>query len=268
MDIRLALSGAGTRIPGHVGVLQACEDYGANIVELAGTSAGSICGALYAAGMKAAEMKQLAFTMDWNPLIGLSIESLLTDEAMNDGSAVLSFLQQHTGGKKFSDLTIDLKIIAMDLLTENEIVFSKNASPDVSLADAARASSSIPVVFPPMQFSNALCVDGGTGDNVPASHLIIDSLPRFEVYLKSEDAPLPPGNYGFMTLLPRVIDSMLSANETLRTVMDSQNGVKIITVPTPYASSLDKNMPLATRQRLFDDGYLAMMNALTASAGS
>ena len=263
MDIRLALSGAGTRIPGHVGVLQACEDLGVNIREIAGTSAGSICGALYASGMKAAEMKQLAFTMDWNPLIGLSLESLLEHEALNSGDNVLSFLQQHTGGKRFSDIGIDLKIIAMDLLTEQEIVFSRDASPSVTLADAARASSSIPVVFPPMQFSNALCVDGGTGDNVPASHLTIDELPRFEVYLKSEDPPLTPGDYGFLTVLPRIIDSMLSANESLRTVMDSEHGVHIITVPTPYASSLDKSMPLAIRQRLFDDGYAAMKQALS-----
>lgn len=76
---------------------------------------------------------------------------------------------------------------------------------------------------------SALLVDGGTTDNMPVSDLVVDSVPRLGVFLRSDDADLPPGNYGLRTLAPRIIDLMLASNETVRIAADRLAGATIAT---------------------------------------
>lgn len=260
--IRVALSGSGFRLGAHVGALQAIADAGYHVVELAGTSGGSIVASLYAAGMTLAEMRQMLMEMDWSPMMSFSPWALLRSQALCSGSALLGFLQQHTGGKSFADLSIDLKVIASDLLTEREFEFGRASTPSAPIALAARASASIPVVFTPVSFGSSLLVDGGCTDNLPASNLTVDDVPRLGIYLESADTPLLPGAYGLRTLAPRMIDLLLASNEASHIALDAHAGATIVTVPTGYASSLDRNMAAATRQRLYDDGYRVTAAAL------
>ncbi len=57
MDITLALGGGGVRGVAHIGVLRALEKHGFNIKAIAGTSAGWLAGAVYAAGYSTATVK-------------------------------------------------------------------------------------------------------------------------------------------------------------------------------------------------------------------
>ncbi|MEJ0054380.1 MAG: patatin-like phospholipase family protein [Bacteroidota bacterium] len=57
--IGLALSGGGARGVAHIGVLQALEEVGLKFCEIAGTSAGSIVGALYAHGYTPKEIFEI-----------------------------------------------------------------------------------------------------------------------------------------------------------------------------------------------------------------
>jgi NTE family protein len=260
--IRVALSGSGFRLGAHLGALQAIVDAGYEVIELAGTSGGSIVAAMFAGGMKLADMHELCMHLDWSPMMRFSPWAIVRHQALCTGSALQAFLEQGTGGKTFAESAIDLKIIAADLLTEKEFLFSRETTPTVPIAMAARASASIPIVFPPVACAGALLVDGGTCDNVPASDLTVDEVPRVGIYLLSDDTALPAGNYSLRTLAPRIIDLMLAANETAHVELDTKNGATIVRVPTGYASSLDRNMPSATRQRLYEDGYSATKAAL------
>lgn len=121
--------------------------------------------------------------------------------------------------------------------------------------NAARASASIPIVFAPVNVAGGLMVDGGTCDNMPVSDLTVDAMARVGSYLVSDDDPLPPGSYGFAALAPHIIDLMLAACEATHLALDSLNGAKIVRVPTSYASSFDRHMAIATRERLYNDGY-------------
>ena len=58
--IRLAFSGSGYLAGIHAGAACAVLDYGYDIVEVAGTSGGSICAAAVAVGMKQDGLKALA----------------------------------------------------------------------------------------------------------------------------------------------------------------------------------------------------------------
>ncbi|QNB11548.1 patatin-like phospholipase family protein [Paraburkholderia tropica] len=254
--VRVAFSGSGFRLGAHLGALQAIVDAGYAVAEVAGTSGGSIVAALYASGMPLADMRELCMTMDWSPMMRFTPWALLTRRALCAGDTLEKFLLRATGGRTFGELDFDLKIIAADLLTEREFVFSRDTTPDAQIGTAARASASIPFVFPPVDNSGALLVDGGTCNNVPVSHLTVDDVPRIGVYLVSDDAPLPAGRkYRLPTIASRVIDLMLAANEATHVDLAQQGGATIVRVPTGYASSFGRNMARAVRQRLYDDGY-------------
>ncbi|MDQ7981337.1 patatin-like phospholipase family protein [Paraburkholderia sp. SARCC-3016] len=260
--IRVALSGSGFRLSAHLGALWAIVEAGYRIIELAGTSGGSIVAALYASGVNLKDMRELCMSLDWSPMMRFSPWSMLTGKGLCSGDALQRFLLQATQGKTFASVDIELKAIAADLLTEKEFLFSRERTPDVPIAIAARASASIPIVFPPVACAGAMLVDGGTCDNVPASDLTVDGIRRIGIYLVSDDEPLAPGNYGLSTLAPRIIDLMLSSNEAAHVALDTANGAEIVRVPTGYASSFDRNMPIELRQRLFDDGYAETARAL------
>jgi NTE family protein len=264
--IRVALSGSGFRLGAHLGALQAIADAGYEVIELAGTSGGSIVASLYASGMPLDVLREMCMTLDWSPMMSFSPWALLTKQSFSSGNALLQFLEKLTDGKTFADLAIDLKVIASNLLTESEYEFSRASTPAAPIALAARASASIPIVFAPVAYGDVLCVDGGCTDNLPASNLTVDDVPRLGIYLESDDAPLLPGAYGLKTLAPRIIDLLLASNEASHIALDAKEGATIVRVPTGYASSLDRNMPASTRQRLFNDGYAATKLSLNAMA--
>ncbi|MBV6304955.1 patatin-like phospholipase family protein [Candidimonas humi] len=262
--LRVALSGCGFRLPAHVGALQAIQDGRRRIIELAGTSGGAIVAALYACGMSLVEMRQICLEMDWSPMMGLSCGSILSGRGLSSGNRMLSFLMDCTRGKTFAQVSIDLRIIAADLMTEREFVFDRQNTPDVPVALAARASASIPIVYEAVRYDGHVLVDGGTTDNMPASNLIVDDVPRFGVYLDTGTTPLAPGRSRIWDLGPRIIDLMLSSNELTHMTLDQDTGAQIVHVPTGYASSFDRRMPRGTRLRLYKDGKDAVAKALAA----
>ena len=267
--IRVALSGSGFRLGAHLGALQAIADAGYEVIELAGTSGGSIVATLFASGMPLDVLREMCMTLDWSPMMSFSPWALIAKQSYSTGNALLQFLEKLTEGKTFADLSIDLKVIASDLLTEKEYVFDRASTPAAPIALAARASASIPIVFAPVAYENVLCVDGGCADNLPAGKLTVDDAPRIGIYLESDDTPLLPGAYGLKTLAPRIIDLLLASNEASHIALDTKDGATIVKVQTGYASSLDRNMPAAIRQRLYDDGYSATKASLAAvAAGS
>ncbi|WP_175946585.1 patatin-like phospholipase family protein [Burkholderia pyrrocinia] len=260
--IRVALSGSGFRLGAHLGALQAIEEAGYTIVELAGTSGGSIVASLYASGLPLDVMRQMLMEVDWSRMMSFSPWTLIRQQALCSGEALRGYLTRVTGGKTFAELEIDLKVIATDLLSEREFQFSRASTPDVPIAVAARASASIPIVFAPVAVAGGLFVDGGMCDNMPVSDLTVDEVPRVGIFLESDDSPLLPGRYGFTTLAPRMIDVMLASNESTHFALDQLTGATFVRVQTGYASSFDRHMSVATRQRLYDDGYAATKLAL------
>jgi NTE family protein len=260
--IRVALSGSGFRLPAHLGALQAIVHAGYTIVELAGTSGGSIVAALYASGMPLSDMRKLCMDMDWSPMMRFSPWAALSKQALCTGNVMLEFLTEKTGGKTFADLDIDLKIIASDMVTQKEFQFNQYITPDAPIALAARASASIPIVFAPVQYGDAFLADGGMCDNIPAIDLTIDDAPRLGIYLVAQDPPLLPAQRGISHLAPRFIDLLLASNEATRVAISEQGGARIVRIETAYASSFDRNMARSMRQRLYDDGYAATTAAL------
>ncbi len=160
--IGIALSGGGARGIAHIGVLQALSENGIAPDLISGASAGAIVGALYAAGKTSEEM--LAFVKDSN------LFKLIKVGIPNRGFTKLTYLR--------SRLAEVIKEDRFEALPKKLIVAISNLHTGVcemvssgALFDVVVASSSIPLVFKPVEINGQLYVDGGLLSNLPATPL-------------------------------------------------------------------------------------------------
>jgi NTE family protein len=260
--IRVALSGSGTKISAHIGALWAIIDAGYTIVEIAGTSGGSICAALFACGMSIEEIYRLAMDMDFAPLMAMSPWSIMTGRGYCSGENLLRFLDEQTQGKRFSDLAVHLTIVSSDVSNERPHLFSNEFTPGTLVALASRASASIPVVFAPVLIGDAVLMDGGIVSNLPVDLLKVDAAPRIGIELTAQCSPFAPGRHGLNKVVPHLIDLMIQSTEDAHISIGKLHGASVARVETGFASSLDRKMPVEIRQRLFDNGYASTRAAL------
>ncbi len=156
--IGLALGGGAARGFAHIGVIQVLEEAGIKVDLVAGTSAGSLVAALYAAGRTGAELAKLALAMD---------ESAITDWAFPGrglirGEALAKYVREQTGGRPIEQLPLPLGIVATDLDNGSPVLFQRG-----DVGAAVRASSAVPAVFQPVKIGTREYVDGGLVSPVP-----------------------------------------------------------------------------------------------------
>ncbi len=167
--VGLALSSGGARGIAHIGVLETLEKAGIPVDIMAGTSAGSLFGGLYAVGKPVAEIAEFARNLIklidfksglWDPRFSLPWNGLIK------GKATVKYLARQFNHATFADTKIPFYVVAADVLTGEEVVF--NSGP---LADAVRASIGMIGIFSPYQIGKHHLIDGGAVNPVPASVL-------------------------------------------------------------------------------------------------
>lgn len=166
--VGLVLSSGGARGIAHIGVLRVLEEAGVPIDLLAGTSAGALFGALYAAGLGPDQLIAFARRLPQQISLrgGLWDFQLPPRAGLIWGRRTVRFLDQTLGGRTFADLRIPLYLVAADIVTGEEFIFE--AGP---VAPAVRASLSVVGVFAPAQVGDRLLIDGGAVNPLPASVL-------------------------------------------------------------------------------------------------
>jgi len=157
-NLGLVLSGGGARGFTHLGVLQALNEAGIFPDIIAGTSAGSIAGALYCDGHSPEKIMKM---MKTNNRLDYMRPTLPRDGLLQI-SGISKLLEQNLTAKRFEDLKIPLVVAATDLNHGRAVYFSKG-----ELITAVLASSSIPVLFKPVIINKIYFVDGGVVDNLP-----------------------------------------------------------------------------------------------------
>lgn len=160
MKIGLALSGGAARGIAHIGVLMYLEERGVKPCCIAGTSAGSIVGALYCSGKNIDQIKENIAKMSWKELIKITIPR----KGLINSSRLLEVIKEQIGEITFEELEIPLIVNAVDLINGEEVVFEEGP-----VAEAVYASCAIPGIFTPVKWKGRLLVDGGLLDNVPAA---------------------------------------------------------------------------------------------------
>lgn len=192
--IVLALSGGGTRGFAHVGVLRVLEENKIPVVGIVGTSMGSIIGGVASCGYTADEIEEIVMALDLRTLLydrsQPSLSPLGTEDYsesmtlhriyLNDkgetvgplgglsGHRLLEKLEEitypYSHVKDFRKLPIPFAAVTTDLYEGNPFVIRGG-----SLAEAMRASMSIPGLFQPWQMDGRLLVDGGLVANLPVT---------------------------------------------------------------------------------------------------
>ncbi len=156
-SLGLALSGGGTRGFAHIGVFRALEEADIPVSFVTGTSAGSIMGAMYCAGMPWQEILKNSQTFSRRDI--LEKRWLIGSNSQNIAQIVHRFL----GDISIEELKIPFAAVAVDLQSGEEVVFTKG-----NLATAVSASSAVPILFKPVQSDGKILVDGGLLNNMPA----------------------------------------------------------------------------------------------------
>ena len=193
--VGLVLSGGGAKGFAHLGVMQVLQEEGIPFDIIGGTSMGAIVGGLVASGVPMDTLISLIRKQDWSYLLSdfIKREDLsITEKKDRDrfmvsfpfstkgitlpagiirGQHIENFLHTLTAPvyriRDFNKLPIPYLCVALDIDNNKEVVFRQG-----DLADAMRASMSIPSIFEPVVVNGSRMVDGGVVDNFPVRQVL------------------------------------------------------------------------------------------------
>ncbi len=188
----LALGGGGARGLAHIGVLKVLDAQNIKINSITGCSIGAIVGGLYAYFGNAEQVEDFILKAINNPEFEkLNLNTFNNGDVKPDKNYFekffdyiearliaikslerTSYFDEDFTNKlfgiipdvKIENLKINFSAITTDLISGEEINFTKG-----SLRDVLRASSAIPGIFPPVKIDNYLLVDGSASESVPVS---------------------------------------------------------------------------------------------------
>lgn len=158
--IGIALGGGGTKGFAHVGVIKALEAQGLRLDLVAGTSAGSVVGALYASGLDGFALQELTFALDENKVTDYNLRSPW--EGLVIGQKLQDYVNELVKNRPIDQLTKPFVAVATQGDTGARVDFARG-----NTGQAVRASSSFPVFFKPVQILGKTYVDGCLVSPVP-----------------------------------------------------------------------------------------------------
>src|SRR6185369_7182552 len=130
-------------------------------------SMGALIGGVYAAG-KLEPYRDWVRTMQRMDVLRL-LDWTFRGGGLIKGDRIVDKLRELIGAANIEDLPIPYTAVAVDLLAQREVWFSRG-----SLFDAIRASIAIPTVFRPHRYEGRLLVDGGLLNPVPITPTLRD----------------------------------------------------------------------------------------------
>jgi NTE family protein len=235
--IGLVLEGGGALGFAHIGVIEWMEEHHIPVDYVAGTSMGGLVGGLYASGQSPAEIQAFVGGIHWSRVLGGELpygalsfrrkedklaypnrlqlglrHGLGVPDGLNSGSAVGLLLDEkmlpYYDVKDFNNLPIPFRCVATDMTTGEPYVFRNG-----SLAQAMRATMSIPGVFAPVMHDGHYFSDGGAVDNLPVDVAkAMGAQIIIAVYL--DTGPFDPKTLSSLGgVLGRNVDIVVKANE-------------------------------------------------------
>jgi NTE family protein len=192
--VGLALGGGVARGAAHIGVLSILEEAGVPIDCLVGTSAGSIIGAAYCAGLDLGQMRLMAAQMNWQQIA----RPALPKRGFFNFNRLDPWLESFIGELDIQDLPLPFAAATTDIYSGETVVLSQGR-----LTTAVRASSSVPGVVTPVEIDGRLLCDGGVSANIPidaARDLGADYVIGVDLFAPEYDGRGGPLGIGFSAL--------------------------------------------------------------------
>lgn len=233
-SVGLVLSGGGAKGLAHIGVIQALEEYQIPIDYIGGTSIGAVVGGLYAMGMSTDEMIRIIKSEEFSAwmsgrieepyryyfkeeypgpdLISLGVDlrdtvprtrlplSMIPSHLMD-----FAFMEIYSGasavaGYDFDSLFVPFLCNSVDISHNRELVFRKG-----DLAQAVRASMTVPLYFRPIVMDGNIMYDGGIYNNFPANHVVEAFHPDVLIGSKAAEGNTPPDEFDIMGQIENIV---------------------------------------------------------------
>jgi NTE family protein len=270
--VGVAFGGGSARGIAHVGVIRWLEEHRIPIDVAAGTSMGGLVGGAFASGMDAGELETFVTGLNWDELFGASSFAfknirrkadarayparlefglrggIVPPAALNNGEYVELLLGRIAAPyfevENFDDLPTPFRTVAVDLLSAQPVVMRRG-----SLADAMRATMSLPLIFPPVEVDGQVLIDGGTMNNIPADIVKEMGADRVVAVNVGDLSDREGVTYTMFGVAGDTIDAMMRAS-TKRALASAD---VVINVPLKEYGSLDWRRA----GDLIDEGYRA-----------
>ena len=204
--VGLALGGGAAKGFAHIGVIKMLEANGIHADVVAGTSAGSVVGALYASGMDAFAMQQAALSLDASSIRDVR----LFGGGLVQGQKLQDYVDDQVHARPIERLKLPFAAVATELETGRRTVFTHGDT-----GQAVRASCSVPGVFEPTAIGARHYVDGGVVSPVPvdaAHQLGADIVIAVDISARS-DGTRPTDMLGIVGRSVVIMGQQLGAQE-------------------------------------------------------
>lgn len=190
IPLGLTLSGGGAKGMAHIGVLHLIDSLGIQVDYIAGTSMGSIVGAMYASGYSAAEIEDFAINLEWESLFSSQAELIYAHPRKRESfgkyilqlpieNGRLRFPSGAIEGQQlwnllgevffhvrniddFTQFPIPFTCVATDVATGEGVILNNG-----DIVRALRASMAIPSIFTTVEINDRKLIDGGVVNNFP-----------------------------------------------------------------------------------------------------
>jgi NTE family protein len=160
--VGLALSGGAARGVAHVGVLKVFQEHGIPVDCVAGTSAGALVGAAFAAGMPVEELEQIGSRLRWRDFGRMTLSRL----GAQSNARLEEYVRARFPVSRFEELPTPFAAVATDLHTGAAVVMRDRGD----VAFAVRASCAVPGWYVPVVDEHGRqLVDGGLVANIPTA---------------------------------------------------------------------------------------------------
>jgi NTE family protein len=298
--VDLVLEGGGVKGIALVGAISVLEDHGLKFARVAGSSAGAIVGSLVAAGMPAAALRNAVEALDFKqlcddtnldkiPVLGKGL-SFFFEHGVYEGDFFRELIAGHLadlGVHTFGDLRFEdpssglpdhkqykLLVTASDVsrgrLMHLPWDYARNdIDPDKQcVADAVRASMSIPFFFRPVRLpipgkAPSTLVDGGMLSNFPidAFDRVDGKPPRWPTIGIKLVGRYDPDKVqhevsGPMSLAEAIVGTMSSWHDQME-LQDPRVVERTMFVDTLGIKSTDFDIDKPTQRKLFESGRAA-----------
>lgn len=251
------LAGGGTRLPAHLGVLHALNELQIKFDNIVGVSGGSIIASLFASGLSIDEIKKIALDTNYTQFTGFSLFKLIRNGGLSSGDVFENWVDRNLQGKTFSQMKMQLHIVATDVKSGRPVIFNRENTPNMKVSAAVRFSMSIPLVFSFKPFGKHLMVDGSIlSEDALHRNWAKDGTPVMCFRLRSEYEydELKTNRYfpifDYITLLIRTFMTTIS-----REYINDAFWHNTIVINTGECSGVDFSMTDEQKLKLFEIGY-------------
>jgi uncharacterized protein len=219
---------------------------------IAGTSTGAIIAcALAHPDPKPAEEIADIYVTDGPKIFDRSLLKVITsadgylDERYDD-KGLMASLRSHLDGARLAEATTLTMVTAYDLQARCALLLRSDTD-DVSMVDAARASSAAPTYFEPLRLGARTLVDGGVAAVNPALYAYAEGAARPDLLLSLGTGeltrPLPYDkvkDWGRLEWAPMIVDVVFDAgSDAVEAQLDAVMGVGYIRLQTRLEEASD-----------------------------